>query len=168
MPRFLDMLERFRDRMPDVAFTTDVIVGFPGETEAEFEETLESCRRAQFMKIHVFPFSARRDTPAATMPDQVAPEVKRDRVRRLALLERELATDYYARWIDRPLEVLVERESEDRPGWLRGTDRMYIPVELPGSRSEIGEFVTVTGHCVHREFLEARRDEVHERLQTAR
>jgi threonylcarbamoyladenosine tRNA methylthiotransferase MtaB len=160
MGRFLDMLDRFRDRMPDVAFTTDVIVGFPGETEEEFQETLDSCRRAQFMKIHVFPFSTRRDTPAATMPDQVPADVKRDRCARLSVLERELATDYYGLWIDRPVEVLAERESEDRPGWLRGTDRMYIPVEFPGGREEIGEFVTVTGSVVHREFLEARREEL--------
>jgi threonylcarbamoyladenosine tRNA methylthiotransferase MtaB len=157
MGRFLDMLDRFRERIPDVAFTTDVIVGFPGETEEEFQETLESCRRARFMKIHVFPFSTRRDTPAATMPDQVSPEIKRERCHRLSLLERELAADYYARWVGRPLEVLVERESEDRPGWLRGTDRRYVPVEFPGTPDQIGEMVTVVGKAVHREFLEARR-----------
>jgi threonylcarbamoyladenosine tRNA methylthiotransferase MtaB len=157
MGRFLDMLDRFRERIPDVAFTTDVIVGFPGETEEEFQETMASCRRARFMKIHVFPFSTRRDTPAATMPDQVPPEVKRERCHRLSLLERELATGYYAGWIGRPVEVLVERESEDRPGWLRGTDRRYVPVEFPGSADAIGEFVTATGTAVHREFLEARR-----------
>ncbi len=151
--------------MPDVAFTTDVIVGFPGETDAEFEETMESCRRAQFMKIHVFPFSPRRDTPAATMPDQVPPDVRKDRCRRLSVLERKLAADYYGRWIGRPLEVLAERESEVRPGWLRGTDRGYIPVEFPGSRDEIGGFVTVTGNQVNREFLEAGRGEP--RLTTA-
>ncbi|QDT55735.1 Threonylcarbamoyladenosine tRNA methylthiotransferase MtaB [Caulifigura coniformis] len=154
MGRFLDMLDRFRDRIPEVAFTTDVIVGFPGETDEEFEQTLESCRRAQFMKIHVFPFSTRRDTPAATMPNQIPAELKRERCHRLSVLERELAGNYYARWINRPLEVLVERESEWRPGWLRGTDRRYIPVEFPGPAGLIGDFATVRGAVVHPEFLE--------------
>jgi threonylcarbamoyladenosine tRNA methylthiotransferase MtaB len=155
MGRFLEMLERFRERIPDVAFTTDVIVGFPGETDEEFEETLESCRRAKFMRIHVFPFSARRDTPAASMPAQTPPEVKRERCQRLAVLERQLATDYYAQWIGRDLEVLVERPSDHRPGWLRGTDRRYIPVEFPGDENQIGEFATVKGARVHPDHLEA-------------
>src|SRR5690606_18089823 len=77
--RFLEKLDRIRDIMPHVAFTTDVIVGFPGETEAEFEETMETCRRAQFMKIHLFPFSRRRGTPAATLPDQVPDHIRKDR-----------------------------------------------------------------------------------------
>lgn len=157
MGRFLDTLDKMRDRIPDVAFTTDVIVGFPGETEAEFEETMNSCRRAEFLKIHIFPFSTRRDTPAATMPNQVSPEVKRDRCRRLAVLERQLATEYYTRWIGRPVEVLVEGAVPGRPGWLRGTDRRYIPVEVPGQRDEIGKFVAGIGSKVTQDCLEASR-----------
>jgi len=157
MGRFQDMLDKIRDRMPDVAFSTDVIVGFPGETEAEFEETVAACRRARFMKIHVFPFSARRNTPAASFPDPVSPEVRKDRVHRLSIVERELAAGYYARWLGRPLEVLVERLAEDRPGWVRGTDRTYLPVECPGTVDDVGRFVTAIGESVHPEFLQARR-----------
>jgi threonylcarbamoyladenosine tRNA methylthiotransferase MtaB len=157
MGRFLETLDKMRDRIPDVAFTTDVIVGFPGETEVEFEETLESCRRAEFMKIHVFPFSARRDTPAASFADQISPEVRKDRVHRLSNLERALAGEYYARWLGRPLEVLVERLSEERSGWVRGTDRRYIPVECPGTESDVGRFVTAFGDSVHRDYLQAVR-----------
>jgi threonylcarbamoyladenosine tRNA methylthiotransferase MtaB len=157
MGRFLETLDKMRDRIPNVAFTTDVIVGFPGETEEEFQETLESCRRAQFMKIHVFPFSARRDTPAAKFEGQVPPEVRKDRVHRLSNLERELAEGYYSRWLGCPLEVLVERLSDDRPGWVRGTDRRYIPVECPGNESDVGQFVTVIGESVHPEYLQAAR-----------
>ena len=135
--RFLDKLDRVRDALGGpggdaVSFTTDVIVGFPGETEAEFEETLSACRRAGYVKTHVFPFSARRGTPAATMPDQAPPDVKQDRVRRLVDLDRELAADAYRSRLGRPTEVLIERESETRPGHVRGTDRFFCPVELPG------------------------------------
>ena len=94
--RFLDRLDQIRDMLgSDPAFSTDVIVGFPGETAAEFEETLETCRTARFMKVHVFPFSRRDGTPAATMPDQVPPEVIRERVHILSHLERELAEQFY-------------------------------------------------------------------------
>jgi threonylcarbamoyladenosine tRNA methylthiotransferase MtaB len=155
--RFLETLHKMRNRIPDVAFTTDVIVGFPGETEEEFQETLDVCRQAEFMKIHVFPFSARRTTPAASFPDQVSPAVRHDRSRRLSLLERELAANYYARWIGRPVEVLVERESEGRPGWVRGTDRRYIPVECPGTADDLGRFVAATGASVEASGLRALR-----------
>lgn len=160
--KFLDKLDRMRAVMPNVAFTTDMIIGFPGETEAEFAESLETCRRAQFMKIHIFPFSARKGTPAAEFPDQVAPEVRKDRCERLAVLERELAIGYYQTLVGQELEVLVESLDNVRPGWVQGTDRTYAPVSLPGSVAEIGELVTARGRRVHAshtspQFLEAER-----------
>ncbi|QDT17882.1 tRNA (N(6)-L-threonylcarbamoyladenosine(37)-C(2))-methylthiotransferase MtaB [Alienimonas californiensis] len=130
--RFLEKLDRMRDVLGEVAFTTDVIVGFPGETEAEFEETLAACERAGYVKVHVFPFSARRGTPAATMPDQVPGDVKKERVARLGEFERGLAREVYRSRVGRPTEVLVERPVPDRPGWVRGTDRFFCPVDLPG------------------------------------
>lgn len=156
--RFLEKLERIREIMPEVAFTTDVIVGFPGETDEEFAETLDVCRQARFMKIHIFPFSPRKGTPAATDPDQVHPEVRKERCRELAVLERELAVEYYRRHVGRELEVLVERACEDRPGWLRGTDRHYVPVHLPGDAGDVGRLVICRGAQVHGEYLEAVRE----------
>lgn len=153
--RFLEKLDRMREVLENPAFTTDVIVGFPGETDAEFEETLDACRRAAFMKIHVFPFSTRAGTPAATFPDQVSPQVRKDRCQELGRLERELATNYYAEFVGQNLEVLVERESIERPGWLRGSDRRYIPVECPGGVAEIGEFLNVRGASVTPQHLQA-------------
>ncbi len=155
--RFLEKLDRIRAILPDVAFTTDVIVGFPGETEDEFEGTLDTCRRAEFMKIHVFPFSARRGTPAASFPDPVSPEVRKERCRRLAALERKLAQRYYSRLVGRELEVLVERNCEGRAGWVRGTDRHYIPVELPGTREDVGCFVRGVGDVPFTDSLRAQR-----------
>ncbi len=157
--RFLEKVARVREGLNGASFTTDVIVGFPGETEAEFEETMDACRQAQFMKIHVFPFSAREGTPAATMPDQLPPEVIKERVARLIELERDLATEFYASKVGQKLEVLVEREAET-PGLVKGTDRWYIPVECPGDTSDIGEFITAEGCEVHRQHLSAERCEV--------
>lgn len=153
--RFLDKLDRLRARIPDVAFTTDVIVGFPGETEAEFAQTLQACRQAGFMKIHAFPFSPRKGTPAAAFPLQVPPDVRKLRMERLSVLECELARRYYEALLGCDLEVLVERESEFHPGWVRGCDRRYVPVEMPGSRSEIGRFLTARGRQAFPQFLQA-------------
>jgi threonylcarbamoyladenosine tRNA methylthiotransferase MtaB len=160
--RFLDRLQQIRDTLgPSAAFSTDVIVGFPGETDVEFEETLETCRSARFMKIHVFPFSRRDGTPAALMPDQVHPDVIRQRVKVLSDLERELARNYYDSHIraESGLEVLAERVSETRSGYIRGTDRWYMPVELPGTAADLGHFVSARGLSASREGVFAAREE---------
>ena len=154
---FLDKLARMRELLQTPAFATDVIVGFPGETDDEFEETLETCRRAEFMKIHIFPFSPRTGTPAATDPDQVHGTVRQERTTRLEQLERELAEQFYARFVGQPLEVMVEGLST-RPGQVCGTDRRYIPVELPGSAADIGKIVWARGTRTTREFLAADRE----------
>jgi threonylcarbamoyladenosine tRNA methylthiotransferase MtaB len=153
--RFLDTLEKIRERLDNPAFTTDVIVGFPGETDAEFDQTLQSCRRAGFMKIHIFPFSPRQGTPAAEFPDQVDPLLRKERCRRLALLERQLAREYYQSLVGRELEVLVE--GEERPGWVRGTDRRYVPVELPGTADEVAKLVAARGRTASEQCLLAER-----------
>ena len=155
--RFLEKLERMREVLGNVAFTTDVIVGFPGETEEEFQETMQACERAKFMKMHLFPFSARKGTKAADYTDQVSPEVRKDRMQRLSALERNLAMRYYTSLIGQPLQVLVERPVADRPGWVRGTDRTYAPVELPGNESDIGNFVMAVGEETCQDSLIADR-----------
>lgn len=88
---FLDLVTRFREQVPGLALSTDVIVGFPGETDEDFQHTLEVCRSCGFMKIHVFPYSKRKGTPAAARTDQVAPEVKANRAAALRTLSDELA-----------------------------------------------------------------------------
>lgn len=155
--KFLDKLDRMRERLPDPAFTTDVIVGFPGETEAEFEETVGACRAAGFMKIHIFPFSARKGTPAAAFPNQVSPEVRKARCDRLAEVERDLATSFYDRYIGEELEVLIEQPVAGEPGWYEGTDRRYIPVRVRADESELGTFVRAAGRTVARDHLRAER-----------
>ena len=155
--RFLDKLQAMREKLDNPAFTTDMIVGFPGESEEDFQRSLDACRQAEFMKIHIFPFSPRKGTPAVDFPDQVQPAVRKDRCDRMAVLERQLAREYYDSMIGRELEVLVERESEVRPGWVRGTDRRYVPVEIPGNADDVGRFVRAVGTESHAHFLEARR-----------
>ena len=153
--RFLEKLETMRDRLDKPAFTTDVVVGFPGETEEEFQQTADACRQAGFMKIHIFPFSPRQGTRAAEFPDQVPPKIKKERCSRLAVLERQLARKYYESLKSRELEVLVERVSAEHSGWVRGTDRRYVPVRLPGTANDVGEMVKARGEQACENYLRA-------------
>ena len=124
--QFRRAVERVRDAIPDCSITTDVIVGFPGETDAEFAETLAFCRELAFSKIHAFPYSERAGTEAAGMPDQVRPEVKKERMARLLALSNELARDYHERFVGRTVDVLWEdREPDGR--WSGLTDN-YLRV----------------------------------------
>jgi threonylcarbamoyladenosine tRNA methylthiotransferase MtaB len=139
--RFIDRCGLLKERLDRPAITTDIIVGFPGETDAEFAETIATARAVGFSKIHSFPFSARRGTPAATMPDQVPAHVQQQRSRELAAVEMELRDEYFASLRGARLRVLVESHEE---GVLVGTSCRYAPVELAASASSIGQLVDVT------------------------
>lgn len=141
---FLDRCEMLRDALDHPALTTDVIVGFPGETEEHFQQTCETSRAAGFSKIHVFPFSPRRGTPAADYPNQVDKQVKQERVERLLALETELRSDYYRSLVGRRLEVMVESsqpsvdlESGEPQYVHRGTSCRYAPVEFHSRDSNL-------------------------------
>ena len=119
--QFMEAVKRLRAVWPLAAFTTDVIVGFPGETEEHFQETLAFCEAVGFARIHVFPFSPREGTPAQTMPDQIPEKVKSERVRRLIELGEALALKYERSLEGQIRPVLIEEETKD------GTPAGYIP-----------------------------------------
>ena len=131
---FLQRCDLLRDTLDEPAITTDILVGFPGETEEEFQQTCAASRAAGFSKIHIFPFSPRRGTPAAEMSDQVHGDVKADRRRRLAAVERELQQNYFQSLVGRRLQVLVESPAE--AGRVAGTSCRYAPVELSEASSD--------------------------------
>jgi threonylcarbamoyladenosine tRNA methylthiotransferase MtaB len=141
--RFLDRCELAKAELQDPALTTDVIIGFPGETENDFAATCEAVRSAGFSKVHIFPFSPRRGTPAAGMLDQISHEVKHERRRRLESLERDLRREYFARLVGRRLRVLAESFEHDDPdsGRLVGTSCRYAPVAFPSGARRPGELV---------------------------
>ncbi len=128
---FLRRVERVLAALDEPAITTDVIVGFPGESNADFEATIAVCRRVGFARIHVFPFSPRAGTPAAAMPDQLPRAVVRARRAALAEVAEELGRRFRQRLVGRTLEVLLERPARDQPGWLRGTAERYVEVRVP-------------------------------------
>lgn len=146
--QFIDCCRRVSERLQQPAFTTDVIVGFPGETEDDFEATCQVVREVGFSKVHIFPFSPRRGTPAAVMPDQIPATVKSDRVERLARLESELRDRYFQSLVGRPLRVLVESPVESKADSWVGTSCRYAPVELPCSTDPCGDLVQVTPSAI--------------------
>ena len=107
---YLDIVRSLREQVPEIALSTDVIVGFPGETEEDFEATCDAVREAGFMRLHVFPYSRREGTPAAERPDQVPPEVKRERAARLRAIGAQLAEADFASRAGRTELCLVEDE----------------------------------------------------------
>jgi threonylcarbamoyladenosine tRNA methylthiotransferase MtaB len=141
--RFVDRCELLKERLDRPAITTDIIVGFPGETEAEFAETCDVARRVGFSKIHMFPFSARRGTPAAEMPGQLSKQIKQERGQELARIEAELQAEYFASLAGMRLRVLAESLVEGSQERIVGTSCRYAPVELPAVAAAFGEFVDV-------------------------
>jgi threonylcarbamoyladenosine tRNA methylthiotransferase MtaB len=129
---FLDRVARIRAALDVPALSTDVIVGFPGETDADFADTCDVVREAGFSRIHVFSYSPREGTPAASLRDDVPPQVKARRREALLALETELAQRYYSGLVGRTLDVLVEGADARRPGHARGTSCRYAPVSFPG------------------------------------
>ena len=148
--RFADRCRLAQDLLNEPCLTTDVIVGYPGETDEDFEATCRIVREIGFAKIHIFPFSARRQTPAATLPDQVPSEVKQVRIRQLAEIERDLCTRYYQRLVGSSLQVLTESPVEEKGEFLVGTSCRYAPVHLPAPAEHVGRLFSVRAtHLEH-------------------
>ncbi len=145
LDRHVAVAERALSEVPGLALTTDVLVGFPGETDAEFAETVALIERLRYAKLHVFRFSGRDGTPASTMDGQVPDAVVRRRAAALRLLGDRMRLEFVADQCRRgPLEVLVE---EARPGptapTLRGTTGNFVRVDAPGPAGLIGRLVRV-------------------------
>ncbi|MCW2990015.1 MAG: tRNA ((37)-C2)-methylthiotransferase MiaB, partial [Solirubrobacterales bacterium] len=140
--RFLDRVALIREHVPDCSLTTDVIVGFPGETEADFEETLAVCEEVAFDGAFTFNFSPRRDTEAAAFGDDVSHAVKTERMERLLEVVQRCARERAQRFVGRELEVMVEGPSRQDPTRLRGRTRHNKVVNFDGL-AQPGELVTV-------------------------
>ena len=142
--QFLERCRQIAQSLDQPALTTDAIVGFPGETEADFRATCRVVEEGGFCRVHVFRFSGRQGTPAATMPDQVPAPIKRRRMTELVALSRRLQQRYCETLVGRPLEVLVEGPAKDAPGMLVGTADRSVQVELPMGPDRLDCLVQVT------------------------
>jgi tRNA-2-methylthio-N6-dimethylallyladenosine synthase len=133
--RYLDRAAMIREHVPDCAVTTDIIVGFPGETDEDFQETLQVVEEVRYDSAFTFIFSPRRDTPAAEHPNQLPYDVKRERMERLVDAVQQIATERAQRFVGRTMEVLVEGPSRTDPARLRGRTRHNKTVNFTGVAS---------------------------------
>ena len=138
--QYLEKINKIRSYLPNIAFTTDVIVGFPGETDEEFDKTYDFIKKVNYSELHVFPYSPRKNTPAAKMPNQVNDHIKHDRADRLLALSKELNRDFALKQIGKSLKVLFEKRDGD---YLIGHASDYLKVKVKTDRDMIGEIVDI-------------------------
>jgi tRNA-2-methylthio-N6-dimethylallyladenosine synthase len=140
--RYLRLVAELRDAIPDLALTTDIIVGFPGETETDFRETLDVVAEVGFDSAFTFVYSPRAGTEAAALPDQVPDGIKRERIERLVEVVQQVATERNLRRVGMVEEVLVEGPSRTAPHLRRGRARRNTMVNFSG-KADPGELVSV-------------------------
>ena len=126
---FEDKIKEIRSIRPDIAISTDVIVGFPGESEELFNKTIDTCLRIGFSKLHVFPYSERRGTASSVMDGKLDNKIKKDRARELIEVSHKLEIDYMKKFINKEVEVLIE---EVKDGYSYGHTSNYIEVKIKG------------------------------------
>jgi threonylcarbamoyladenosine tRNA methylthiotransferase MtaB len=145
MEFFAERLDRLKEILPGLAVTSDVIVGFPGETAEEFQETYDFIENHKFSELHVFPYSKRTGTPAARMDDQVDEAVKNDRVHRLIELSNQLAKEYASQFEGEVLEMIPEEKDKENPkgGRYIGYTDNYLKVKIPATEEMVGQLVKV-------------------------
>jgi tRNA-2-methylthio-N6-dimethylallyladenosine synthase len=141
--RFLEIVAKLRAVKPEIGITTDIIVGFPGETEQDFDETMSLVREVRFDNAFIFKYSPRKDTPAATLPDQVPQEVREERHARLLALVNELAQQRYDSFLNRQVQILVQGPSRRNAARLEGRTRCNKIVVFEGAERHIGQLMDV-------------------------
>ncbi len=156
---YYDKIERIRREIPDVAISCDIMVGFPSESDADFEESYAFLKKCRFSFLHVFPFSLREGTRAADMPCQIDPAVKKERAAKCIALSRELEKDYWQSWIGKDAEVISEKVHD---GYTPGYTSQYIPVRMEGIELPRGSFVKVKMSRYSEEAVFAEMRQSHE------
>lgn len=149
--RFIELVQQIRTQVPDIAITTDIIVGFPGETDADFTTTLEFVKQCGFAKMHIFPYSKRKGTPAAVMPEQIDDAEKNRRAALLAQVDDELHQRTLAAMIGKEEEVLFEQPIDNIH--MEGLCGPYLRVVVPASTKLAGEIAKVKITGVQDDYL---------------
>lgn len=149
---FIELAHKLRTAIPGLAITTDIIVGFPGESEESFTATCRFCEEIAFSKVHVFPYSRRRGTLADRMSGHIATEVKQDRVQRLLAISDRLSLAYHRSLLQSELDVLLEEVTADPTKYMHGLTETYVRVYIPGRPGvEAGDIIRTraTSASVH-------------------
>ena len=138
---FINKISDIRKIKPNISITTDIIVGFPGETEELFNETIDTVNKIKFSKIHVFPFSLRKGTEAEKLPNHIDDITKKQRVKELIDISKKLEIEYFNKFLNHEVEFLPEVYKE---GYVLGHTGNYLSVKAKGSINDLNEFKTVT------------------------
>ena len=138
---FRDMMRAIRKKVPNIAITTDLMVGFPGESEEDFKQSLVFCNDIAFANMHIFKYSMRAGTPAAAMTNQIDPQIKERRAKQMAEVAQKNKLDYEKRFVGKTLTILVEEPMED--GSWTGHSSNYLFVNFTGEGIASGQFVDV-------------------------
>jgi len=141
--RYAGIIEKLRRARPEIGVSTDIIVGFPGETEDDFEQTLSLAREIEFDQAYIFKYSQRRDTPAAEMPGQVPQKIREERNQRLLEVINEIAKRRYGAFVGRQTQILVEGPSKKNPARMTGRTRCNKIVVFDGSERHCGQLMDV-------------------------
>ncbi|MCR6544940.1 tRNA (N(6)-L-threonylcarbamoyladenosine(37)-C(2))-methylthiotransferase MtaB [Dehalobacterium formicoaceticum] len=142
---YLSLVERIRRILPDIAFTTDIMVGFPGETEEAFQNTYDLVEKIGFSGLHVFKYSPRKGTAAASFPDQISPQVKEERSKRLIALGERLSREYARKYLGRTVEVLAEQRVEiNGENFWEGHSGNYLKILFAENGDYKGQLVSVS------------------------
>jgi len=140
---YREIVKLIRERIPDVTFTTDVMVGFPGETDEEFARSYDFCKEIGFLWMHVFKYSLRKGTAAAKFPDQVPSGIKEKRSRQLIELAHQMRNEVFEKFLGRQADIILEQEIEGSPGTMEGLTSNYIPVAVKVENINPGEIIRV-------------------------
>lgn len=151
--KYRNIANKIRSFYPDVALTTDIIVGFPGENDEDFEETYNFVEEINFSDIHVFKYSPRQGTPAAGFVDQVDGKIKHLRSEKLIGLGQNMKKDYISRFIGKNKSVLFETESKDMEGYIEGLTDNYLKVLVKGGKELEGRLENVNLKVLEKEFI---------------
>lgn len=141
--KYLEIVDYIREKDENFSLTTDIIVGFPNESDEEFEATLDMMKRVKYDNIYSFIYSRRTGTKAAEMEDLTPEDVKGKRMRRLLEVQREISTEHYKRFIGKKMRVLADDVSKKKKGCISGKSEEFIIVEFEGDESLIGQFADV-------------------------
>lgn len=141
--QYLGLIDYARSVMPDISFTTDIIVGFPGETLEDFQGTMELLKKVRYDSLFSFIYSKRVGTKAASMPDDTPHSVKSDRLQQLLALQRTIGEEVLQEYVGKTLRILVDGTGKSGEGYLTGRTDQYLIVDFPGDSALIGQFVTV-------------------------
>jgi tRNA-2-methylthio-N6-dimethylallyladenosine synthase len=139
----MEIVEYMKEKVPDIVITTDIIVGFPGETDEDFEDTLEALRKVRYDMIYSFIYSPRKGTPAAEMENQIPPAIQSERFSRLLALQNDIAYEINQKHLGETIRVLCDGPSKNNPDMLCGRTEGNKIVLFEGSADNTGKYVSI-------------------------